>query len=234
MHLILNPEVSSEARANVVSFRAALRLRFSGAAAKLAECQRRGTMKFHRCGGAAVMNLVIPLAFFAFGALILTLSPYRSLTCEHPLRPGANACAAVELSDVSLDQAECPLVPDIQCRIEAKILGFIPSHDQSLADIREFDARTDKVERYDSKTRSRRAAVESTLVFVTADGPDGMGQHANVFAESKYHSKLMAFARHPFAARIELVDNRKFPLVVGLVMISLGLIATFSAFRERG
>ena len=191
-------------------------------------------MKFHRCGGAAAMNFVIPLAFFAFGALILTLAPHRSLTCEHPLRPGANACAAVELSDESLDQAECPLVPDIQCRIEAKILGFIPSHGQSLADIREFDTRRDIVERYDRKTRSRRAAAEGTLVFVTANGLDEMGWHAKVFAKPKYHDELMAFARHPFAARIELVDNPKFPLVVGLVMISLGLIATFSAFREGG
>ena len=200
-------------------------------------------MKFHRCGGVAVINLVIGLAFFAAGALLLTFSPHRSLTCEHPLRPGANTCVAVESrlgvtshpnesSDVSVDQAECPLVPDIQCRLEAKILGFIPSHDQSLAGIRDFDLLEDEVERRStSKARSHRAVVDRTLLFVTAEAPIEMGWHAKVFA--KYHDELMAFARNPLAARIELVDNRKLPLVVGFVMMALGLMATLTAFSVR-
>jgi hypothetical protein len=192
-------------------------------------------MKLRRYGGSAAASLVVGLGFLAAGALILSLAPYRSLSCVHPERPEALACVAIE-ADGGVKPPECPLLPDIQCHLEAKVLGTVTSYDKSLVGVQDFGLLEDKVERRVTRqTRTRRGTVDRTLLFIapTMKEPIDLGWHAKTFATLKYHDKLLAFARDPHAARIELTDNRLLPPLVGIVMMVLGLLATFSGFSGQ-
>ena len=191
-------------------------------------------MKLNRSGGAAAASLVIGLAFLAAGALLIALAPYRSLNCVHPERPVALACASAATSDVIAEKMQCPLLPDIQCRLEANILGVIPSFEQNLTGIQDFELSIVQTERnIASKRKYNRTGAKATLLFVTTQGPIDLGWHASEFAKRKYNDQLMALARSPLAARLELIESRTPTVVIGFFMVVLGLMATSSGFSAR-
>ncbi len=191
-------------------------------------------MNLHRSSGIAVASLVIGLAFLAAGTLLIAFAPYRSLNCVHPERPEALACASAGATDVIAEKMQCPLLPDIQCQLDANILGFIPSFAQNLTGIQDFELSIIQMERnFASKGKSKRSGAKATLLFVTAQGPIDLGWHASEFAKPKYHDQLMALARSPLVARLELFESRTLTVVIGFFMVAIGLMASGSAFSAR-
>ncbi len=185
-----------------------------------------------QCRGSAATTMFIGLAFFVGGLITLIFAPHRSLVCQHPERPQSAACMALELSDDSERAApDCPLAADIQCRLEARIIGLIPSHDQRLAGIRDFGLLEKKVN--SSANNKAHAGVELTLLFVTEQGSVDLGWHAKAFATRKRHASLQAFARQPSAFRTDFAEKRMLPLVIGFVMLGLGLMTILSGFAAR-
>ena len=181
-----------------------------------------------RTDDSIVPRLVFGLAFAAAGLLILALAPHRTLVCAHPARASTAACPL----DDPVASSDCPTPPDIQCRLQAKIVGLIPSEDVRWDAIQGFDL-LEEASKLPAAAKARRKGVERTLRFVSAQGPVDPGWHGKAFATRKRHDQLLEFARNPAAARIELVDSPKLPLVAGFVMLALGLLIVFNALAGR-
>ncbi|HET9484028.1 MAG TPA: hypothetical protein VFO79_08730 [Xanthomonadales bacterium] len=195
-------------------------------------------------GEGTTSRLVIGLAMCAGGLLLLALAPHRTLTCAHAARPPvASACMAAEAASSGdgaiaarggalVATSDCPLPPDIQCRLEARIVGLIPSEDARFSGIRDFDLLEEWVKARASE-RARTGGMERNLQLVGAEGPVDPGWHGQSFATPAHHARLLAFARSPGAARIVLTDSPKLGIAVGFVMLALGGLVVLGVISDR-
>ena len=180
-------------------------------------------------------RLFIGLAFVAGGLLVVALAPHRTLDCVHPARAPADTCPAIEQAESSDGSTpDCVTPPDIQCRLQAKVLGLIQTADVRMDGIRRFDLLVEKGTGYRKPKGVKRSSnVTLHLRFVDSNGPVDLGWHARAFTTYERHDRLVAFARKPVSARIELIDSPRVPLVVGFVMVLLGALTVNSALAAR-